>query len=445
MYWANLLHLYQPPFQKKSILKQVVDQSYRKITTGLLDHPGNKLTLNVSGCLLDLLAQNGYQDIIENLRILLKRSQIELTGSAKYHPFLPKLPKAEIDRQIKLDEEIHRQYFGENYQPKGFFPPEMGYSPSLGEIVKNHGFQWMILDESACPTPAAKDKIYEDSSGIIVFFRDRKISFEILTAQIDTAQGLVKRFSSSVKDCQYLLTAMDGETFGHHRIGLEEILWKIGEESEVKTITISQLITIFLEKETVNALASSWAPLSDKTARQTPFIRWSDPENLIHEKQWELVKLAIEAINADNGQESRKLLDKALFSDQFWWASAKPWWSLEIIEVGAADLVESINSCQKIPNTIKNKAKSLYLEIIDLGFRWQKSGKIEFMSKKEEEELKSRLFFSNSKPTKDELRKMIKGLTEQMFAASQKREYLKADEFKRRIKELISTELSVNN
>lgn len=444
MYWANLLHFYQPPFQKKSILKQIVEESYRKITTGLLDHPGNKLTLNVSGCLLDILAQNGYQDIIENLRILLKRSQIELTGSAKYHPFLPKLPKAEIERQIKLDEESHRYYFGEDYQPKGFFPPEMGYSSPLGEIAKNYGFQWMILDETACPTPVVKDKIYEDSSGIIVFFRDRKISFEILTAQIDTADGFVKRISSSVKDNQYLLTAMDGETFGHHRTGLEEILWKIGEESEIKTVTISELVPIFPEKETITVLSSSWAPLSDKTARQTPFIRWFDPENLIHKKQWELSELAIEAINMDKEQGSRELLDKALFSDQFWWASAKPWWSLEIIEVGAADLVESINSCQNIPDTIKDKAKSLYLEIIDLGFRWQKSGMVELMSKKEEEELKSRLFFSNSKLTKDELRKMIKDLTEQMLTASQKREYLKAEEFKKRIKELTSTELSVN-
>jgi len=63
---------------------------------------------------------------------LLQRGQLELTASANYHAFLPKLPDEQIIRQIQLNTETNRQYFGDLYQPKGFFPPEMGYDSRVG-------------------------------------------------------------------------------------------------------------------------------------------------------------------------------------------------------------------------------------------------------------------------------------------------------------------------
>lgn len=124
MYWANFLHIYQPPTQSKEILGQVANESYRKVITGLIDNPTAKITLNVNGVLTQMLVDNGFIDIVNNIKVLLDRNQIELTASAMYHPFLPKLPKSEIIRQIQLNEQVNHKYYGDSYRPAGFFPPK---------------------------------------------------------------------------------------------------------------------------------------------------------------------------------------------------------------------------------------------------------------------------------------------------------------------------------
>jgi len=136
MYWANFLHFYQPPTQKEFWVRKITQESYRPIILGLLKYPRAKITLNVSGTLIEQFDKYGETDIIEAIKKLLENNQIELTGSAKYHTLLPFLPKDEVIRQIQLNEETLKKYFGSLWQKKGFFPPEMGFSKEIAEIVK---------------------------------------------------------------------------------------------------------------------------------------------------------------------------------------------------------------------------------------------------------------------------------------------------------------------
>ena len=48
-----------------------------------------------------------HWEILAKFRRLYERRQIELVGSAAYHPLLVKIPEAEISRQIKINEEIN--------------------------------------------------------------------------------------------------------------------------------------------------------------------------------------------------------------------------------------------------------------------------------------------------------------------------------------------------
>ncbi len=73
--------------------------------------------------------------------------------------------------------------------------------------------------------------------------------------------------------------------------------------------------------------------------------------------------------------KARELLDMALSSDQFWWASAKPWWSLEMIEQGAYQLKQVLITLNKDVQSVQN-AKDLYSKILDQAFLWQRTGYI---------------------------------------------------------------------
>jgi alpha-amylase/alpha-mannosidase (GH57 family) len=92
MIWANFLHFYQPPTQKPVWVKKITAESYRRLVQGMLEHPEARVTININGILDELLDQNGEGDVLDGLKELLRRGQIELTASAKYHPLLQMLP-----------------------------------------------------------------------------------------------------------------------------------------------------------------------------------------------------------------------------------------------------------------------------------------------------------------------------------------------------------------
>jgi len=93
LYWANFIHIYQPPTQKEIWVRRITKESYRKLFSGFLSIPKCRLTLNINSVLCELLEKWGGEDVIKNIRELLKQNKLELTGSAKYHAFLPFMPE----------------------------------------------------------------------------------------------------------------------------------------------------------------------------------------------------------------------------------------------------------------------------------------------------------------------------------------------------------------
>ena len=81
-------------------------------------------------------------------------------------------------------------------------------------------------------------------------------------------------------------------------------------------------------------------------------------------------------------------LDKALASDQFFWASGEPWWSIEVIEKGAWALLTAFKSFPSLSLIQKKKGEEYYREILSTAFWWQRSGKIGQMAKKYKENIK---------------------------------------------------------
>src|SRR5262245_19897563 len=112
MYWANFVHLYQPPTQTRAIVDKVTRECYRPLVALLSHRPSARLTVNVSGTLAEQLDRYGHRDVVRGLAELAEAGQIEPCGSAMFHPILPLLPEQEIRRQIKLNEQACRKYFG---------------------------------------------------------------------------------------------------------------------------------------------------------------------------------------------------------------------------------------------------------------------------------------------------------------------------------------------
>lgn len=445
MFWTNFLHIYQPANQTKKILTDVVNQSYRKLIAILKDSPKAKLTLNINACLVELLIKNNFQDVISDIRGLMENGQIELTETAKFHAFLPKLPEDEIKRQIELNHKTNRKYFGPSYNPKGFFPPELAFTKKIAEIVKGFGYKWILADEASFPGEDPDySKIYEikGMDGFKIFFRERETSFKILSAQLESGQILFNDLGERLKKHEYLLTAMDGETFGHHRPGLEKLLMDIYQSDTLPTLTISELSDHFKNIEICEPVSSTWTLMHKDLARNVPFSRWDEPKNIIHQFQWQLTDLAISTLKKCSPkkkgfEKAREMLDRAYHSDQYWWASAKPWWSLEMLEKGAKELMDTVLSTPGVSPKTKRTAEELYKKIVFTALDWQRKGVVEDLVKEHyDEEIALRLDTTAPYIPPEEFDKIIDHLKRQMLEAARTEEYERAAQFRERIKEL---------
>ncbi len=386
--WANFLHFYQPHNQQTDILERIVNESYRPIIKGLALAPAAKITMNINAGLTELLAKEGYKDVIAQIKKLAQKGQIQFTGGVKYHPFLPFLPEKEIIRQIQLNEKTNQKYFGSAWQPQGFFSPELAYSKKVARVAHQMGFKWMIGEELARSEKEDFTQIYslKGLDDFKVVLRDKRISVLILSAVVRTFDSLLEEIKPlQSKSGRYLLTVMDAETFGHHRPGLENLLFEIYANKKIPQVFISDLIPEFSRNKKIELRDSTWSSEEQDfwlgKEQKHSFTLWHHPDNPIHKRQWEFTYFVIELVNKlDSSKKGykkvREDLDRALQSDQYWWASAKPWWSLEMIEQGAALLKKIVFSIPQISEKEKDQAENYYRQIIDLAFDWQRSGKI---------------------------------------------------------------------
>ena len=336
----------------------------------------------------ELFDKYGYQDLIKILKEVGDEGRLEFTGSAKYHAFLPLLSKEEIINQIKMNDETMKKYLGRAYKPQGFFPPEMAFKEELVPIIEECGFKWIILDEIALTGKTESvdyTKLYKiKNSSLFAYFRERRMSNLIMSAVVRSKETLREAMGKDLDSGRYLITAMDGETFGHHRPGLEKLLFEIFSTPEFNLVKISDLPKDFTEIVEVTPIKSTWASSPQDIEKGIQFLSWSDPENVIHKWQWELLNLVLSELYALDKSNpaypiARQKMDSALASDHFWWASAKPWWSMEMIEDGAYRLLETLQAIPNIKSETQDKANKLYQNIVSRGFNWQRTGKIREM------------------------------------------------------------------
>jgi predicted glycosyl hydrolase (DUF1957 family) len=368
IYWAPLLHFYQPPTQFCSVLDRISDECYRPLIR-VFNHTSNaRATFNVTGALTEILSDHGKTDIVAGLRALAEDGKIEFTGTGMYHPILPLIPPSEQRRQISLHQKISRRSFGSGFQPIGFFPPEMAIADNMIPAVVEAGHRWIVASGVANPGEWPLDfipRIDTDDHDISIFFRDDLLSNQISFRELDAPTFFDKlRELRGEREKIYVVTAMDAETFGHHHRGLEEEFlaeaFRLAREprnddadDEIRICTVSDLLAKFPDGPAIAPKASSWSTTREDLEAGNAYPLWKDPGNYVHRLQWEVTQISADLVReaetlADNetsrhfARNARAFLDRALHSCQFWWASGRPMWEINMINRGLAEQQEAI-------------------------------------------------------------------------------------------------------
>jgi len=367
MQWINVLHLYQPPTQSREIIDKVVRESYETILRLLNTYPKLKLTINISGSLLELLEKYEHRHIIEGLAHHARRGVIEFVGSAMYHPILPLLSEKEITRQIELNTVISRKCFGDVYNPRGFYLPEMAYSTATGHAIKRAGFDWIILDEIHTETPvSAKIKYHIDEVGLDVLFRNTQFSKtfppEYIVAHInEIGEGPI-------------ITCHDGELYGHWHVDDKGFYEKAFTHPHIETLCVSEYIDTLATTAHIKIRDASWESLPEELSKNIPLGLWQHPDNAIHTRLEYLkrhVLTAVEDHQNDPGYaEARHHADKGVASCAWWWASERkigPFspvsWNPTEIEKGAKELYEAAQRLTTLSAEDRELIEFLYLQL----------------------------------------------------------------------------------
>ncbi len=385
MTWINFLHFYQPANIDGYHIKEATEKSCYRVL-----HPNLKFTINISGCLFLRWEELNYQDLINRFKKLYQSGQIEITGSAAYHGFLPLLPPEEIKRQIIENEDILSRFLEidmNKKKPKGFFLPEMAYSPELAKLVKDFGYQWLILDEVCCgeikkgvvkkdyqtvSNHSFESLVLDKASGLKVIFRDRKLSNCYVPEKI---LSLLTTSKEKNKE-QIFITATDGELYGLRHEDPLAFLEKIAGQAEIKTMTISEYINEHNILKEVSLHPASWETTPLELKKNIPYALWSSPKNKIQKNLWLLALLAWQIVEKNSKDENsfwaRWHLVRGLASCTFWWASAKDFrkvfgplaWNPDEIERGMNELIRAVRSLEDgATRQDKLQAEKLYIKI----------------------------------------------------------------------------------
>lgn len=378
MTWLNFLHLYQPANIEDFYIEESFTKSYARLIRLLIANPELKFTINISGCLLERMASRPDdfkitgEDFLVVLKRLINSGQLELVSSAAYHGFLALLPEAEVRRQIKENKELMTKYLGDDLKVKGFFSPEMAYSKELAKIIKDEGYEWLILDSISSKNQSLDfNKIFiDENSDLKIIFRNREFSRAYPPDEVKKLIEEGKR--------QLLITATDAELYGLRHEDPSAEMEAVVKDEKLKTKTISEYIYSFKEEELdrIELRRSSWESEEKDISQGEPFIFWQQRKNNIQRDLWKLSYSSLELAEKFSADKSsvwqRWHLVRGLASCTFWWASASDFsfnfgplaWNPDIVERGLEDLIRSVRSIDN-KDSLKDKlkAEALYLKI----------------------------------------------------------------------------------
>lgn len=124
-------------------LPELAERSYAPALGLLRDHRQFRAALEFSGYTLEWLEAN-RPDLIDLIRELHARGQVELMGSTYADPILPLLPPDDAARQIESYLEIHARLFG-GHRPAGLYVQEYSLDAATVEVLQQLGFRWVVV------------------------------------------------------------------------------------------------------------------------------------------------------------------------------------------------------------------------------------------------------------------------------------------------------------
>lgn len=204
------LHHHQPVGQLPWTVSDAVNNCYAPLLKVLSRHPAIKIALHYSGPLLEMLCAD-HPLIIEQIKVLLERGQIEIIGGAWWESILPIWPRDDQIAQLQLSQERLKVLFA--CAPQFAWLPERVWEPQLAETLLHCNYQGTFLDDNGLQKTPDLHCINHTAQGLKVLSIDaqlrRLIPWRSVNEVLEYLSGLYQNDSQSIA-----VFADDAEKFG---------------------------------------------------------------------------------------------------------------------------------------------------------------------------------------------------------------------------------------
>lgn len=140
-----VLHHHQPCGQLPWTVADAVTDCYAPLLKVLLKYPSIKVALHYSGPLLEMLEAE-QSPILDDIKVLSGRGQVEILGGAWWESILPIWPQQDQRSQLQLTRERLKTLLKSN--PQGAWLPERVWEPELARTLPENGYHWTLLDDN---------------------------------------------------------------------------------------------------------------------------------------------------------------------------------------------------------------------------------------------------------------------------------------------------------
>ncbi len=182
------LHFHQPYGNLDEVFADAMDRCYLRTLELLESAPHVRSAIHVSGPLLDW-SEAHRPEMIDKLRTLVARGQVEVLGGGYQEPMLAILPDRDAVGQLVVMADRCETLLGS--RPKGMWLAERVWEPDLARVIARAGYKYTLLDDSHLRAAGIRDPLGDyyvtDKAGdaVAVFPIDRGLRTRIPFAGLD--------------------------------------------------------------------------------------------------------------------------------------------------------------------------------------------------------------------------------------------------------------------